>query len=897
MPTETGDPWQSLSQHLDQVLDLAEEQRASWLESLQGRDPEMAGLVSAALAARDREGFAGFLEGAPPLPLEDLAKATLIGRQVGAYVIDAEIGRGGMGSVWRAHRIDGLYEGTVAVKFVHAAWIGRAGEQRFRIEGNLLGRLDHANIARLIDAGMLEGAQPYLILEYVEGEPIDSYCEREMLGLEQRVNLFLGVLAAVEHAHTHLIVHRDIKPSNIFVGRGGVVKLLDFGIAKLLQDETAAATPTLSNAVPLTPQYAAPEQLLGKPVTTVTDVYSLGLVLYTLLTGAHPIAGENISSVDFMRAVLTEEPARASAVAVVPTIRRRSLEGDLDNILRKALKKDPKERYASVGAFAEDLRRFLTHEPVQARADTIPYRVSKFVRRHRGGVVSALLVALGLIGTSAVALWQLYQANLERDISQGEMRRTRGLAELNSFMLSESTLHAPPQETRERLDRAVDFVEHNYQGEKDVMASLLFGLGSNYVDIGEADLASKTTAKGDAIVEHLDDIYMKAESGCRRAHDFAMAHDLPTARVRLAKAMQTMGHLHVIAPGLRANCGTAGALIAQADGDYANATVNIRAVLASLEQEQAYASNSWVAAQNDLARTQYMAGDFRGAWNSDSVNLRVAKERGLTDSGRYFAMASVGCNTLRHGGQPLQSRSFVDSIRDDVRREVANAELPFFLVGCRALAELVMDLPNPPVAALARAASTAKSAGMASMANTFGSALVDEAVKRGDLAAAESGWAQWAPDEKKMLDAKERGPDVVRLLLLHANLDIAHGQSSEALQRIDQAADLIAARHQPSNSDSRDIEMLRIRATFVSHQFAAAIRHAQAALEIARSSAIDPQSSAWIGEALLWRARAEAALGDKAKAKATAREALPHLEQNMDPASDLIAGARDLVAT
>jgi serine/threonine protein kinase len=394
MPTESNEKWHSLSRLLDQVLDLEEPERARWLESLAKSDPEMAEMISAALAAKQREGFKGFLSGSA-IDLKEIGESTLVGRRVGPCVIDAEIGRGGMGSVWKAHRTDGLYEGLVAIKLVHAAWIGSAGEQRFRVEGSLLGRLDHPNIARLIDAGVLVGTQPYLILEHIEGDPIDVYCDREKLGLEARINLFLGVLAAVANAHSHLIVHRDIKPSNIFVTGGGSVKLLDFGIAKLLQGEGQAA-PTQSSAVPLTPQYAAPEQLLGKAVTTATDVYSLGLVLYELLTGAHPIAKGTRSSAELMRAILTEEPLRASAASIVPTIRRRALEGDLDNILSKALKKDPRERYASVGAFADDLKRFLTHEPVQARADTIPYRVSKFVRRHRGGVLSALLATLAL---------------------------------------------------------------------------------------------------------------------------------------------------------------------------------------------------------------------------------------------------------------------------------------------------------------------------------------------------------------------------------------------------------------------------------------------------------------------------------------------------------------------
>jgi tetratricopeptide (TPR) repeat protein len=513
-------------------------------------------------------------------------------------------------------------------------------------------------------------------------------------------------------------------------------------------------------------------------------------------------------------------------------------------------------------------------------------------------VLSALLVAIGLIGTSAVALWQLYQANEERDISRGETRRARGMGELNTFMLTESTANSPPEEIRKRLDHAVEFVERNFQGEQDVMANLLFGLGANYLDMGEAELGAKTTAKGEAIVERLNnDPYMQTEVGCRRARDFALAHHLPEARARLATARERMRHLHVIQPGLKVVCGTAGALIGQADGDYAHAIRDLRSVLSSLEKGEAYGSNSWVAAQNDLARTLYMAGDFRGAWEADGANLRMVKDHAQTDSSRYFAIASVGCNALRNGGQPQQSRNFVDSILADVRRDVPDAELPFFLVGCRALAELAMEQPNASVAALADAGRKAQSAGMVSMASVFRTATIHEAIQRGDLAGADAGWMELAPSEEKMLKDNERGAELVRLLLLQADLELAREQYAQAAQRIDQAAALIAARSQPMNSDARDVEMLRTRLAFASRAFRETKQHAQAALELAKAGAIDPQSSAWIGVALLWRARAEAALGDTEKAKATVREAVPHLEKNMDPRSATLAAARELAST
>jgi eukaryotic-like serine/threonine-protein kinase len=217
MKSVTPDQWRSISAYLDQALELEEPARAELLAALAQNDPALAALLSSVLAEREKKAFSQFLADVAPIPLDDIRHATLVGRHVGPYVIEAEIGRGGMGSVWRARRADGRFEGNVAIKFVHAAWIGRIGEQRFLSEGKLLGRLDHPHVARLLDAGVLEATQPYLVLEYVDGAPIDEYCEHRSLGAEARIRLFLDVLDAVSHAHRNLIVHRDLKPSNIFV--------------------------------------------------------------------------------------------------------------------------------------------------------------------------------------------------------------------------------------------------------------------------------------------------------------------------------------------------------------------------------------------------------------------------------------------------------------------------------------------------------------------------------------------------------------------------------------------------------------------------------------------------------------------------------------------------------
>lgn len=284
MPDIIEARWQRLGELLDHALGLTDPgERAQWLAALEQQDPDMAAQVARMLAVQAREGYSEFLAAPLSIPGELPATASLVGRVVGPYLLEAEIGRGGMASVWRARRADGRVSGFVTIKFLHAAWLGRDGETRFRQEGNLFARLDHPNIARLIDAGILDDIYPYLVIEYVDGLPIDEYCEREHLGIEARLQLFQATLSAVAHVHSHLIVHRDIKPSNVFVTFGGIIKLLDFGIAKLLDDGDDSAPRTKTSLRALTPQYAAPEQLLGQPVTTQTDVYALGLVLYLLL--------------------------------------------------------------------------------------------------------------------------------------------------------------------------------------------------------------------------------------------------------------------------------------------------------------------------------------------------------------------------------------------------------------------------------------------------------------------------------------------------------------------------------------------------------------------------------------------------------------------------------------
>jgi hypothetical protein len=586
MPATPDAQWQSLSEHLDRVLDLSETQRAQYLTDLAWCDPEAAARVAQMLGTLSQNAFSDFLMASPPHPGAEFVETTLIGRTVGAYVIDAQIGRGGMGSVWRAHRADGRFEGNVAVKFIHSAWMGGAVEQRFRLEGNVLGQLNHANIARLIDAGVLDDKLPFLVLEYVEGEPIDAYCTRQNLDVEARVTLFLAVLAAVGHAHSHLVVHRDIKPANIFVTRDGTVKLLDFGIAKLLGDATNAAVLTQTSSTALTPQYAAPEQLLGEPVTTATDVYALGLVLYVLLTGRHPIAIETLSSAEFIRMAVTEDTPYASILATIPGISRRLLEGDLDNILSKALKKSSAERYASVDAFADDLRRYLTHEAVHARPDSAAYRIGKFVRRHRAGVAVSTIAAVILIGATVATYLQKVEADRQREEAQAAAQRADSSYRFLSQMVEEIGSEQGALSPTQILDRGMYLLDQQPDANSDSMVDKLRQMATFYADLYDTQKELEVFTRAETLARRLGYTEGLIAVECDLIDTELTLDHRDNAQARLAEAQQLIAGLRRPAPRLRAMVEEQAAAIESANGHNEAAVTRAERALNLLRADQ-----------------------------------------------------------------------------------------------------------------------------------------------------------------------------------------------------------------------------------------------------------------------------------------------------------------------
>jgi serine/threonine-protein kinase len=659
MANISTEEWRALSECLDQVLDLDESAQDAWLSQLRSKDPGMADRVMQVITARQQAGFSTFMASAPLLSVQETQAVTLIGRRVGAYEIEAEIGRGGMGSVWRARRADGRYQGTVAIKFVHALWIGPTGEHRFQIEGNVLSRLDHPHIARLLNAGILDAAQPYLVLEYIEGKSIDAYCAGHQLGVESRVRLFMDVLAAVAHAHGQLIVHRDIKPANVFVTRDGVVKLLDFGIAKLLDNEDDPHAATRSD-VALTPQYAAPEQLLGQPISTATDVYALGLLLYVLLTGTHPVPGGSRSNAELINAVVTEVPPQASAVAAVETVSSDSLEGDLDNILHKALKKEPKERYASAAAFADDLQRFLTHQPVHARADTLRYRTQKFVRRHRGGVTAALLSTTAIIAGFIGTVWQAHRA--EENALQAERARGRALEQLRfseasneflSSMLEEGS--DKPFTTPELLARGEGIVNGQFKDDPALHARLLLTLADLYAQNQEKSKARALFLSAQAAARQVPDEGLKIEIDCGLAMEDADQNEFDKAigalNVAIRRAQQTVDLDRTILATCLDDRGQA----FRVSGNLIAAKSDAIAALAALGTARPGQITLELSARTALAQAESMLGDHAEAVQEYD---RAIKE--LTRMGRGETAFAVGLLNemgiaLAKSGQWLQA--------------------------------------------------------------------------------------------------------------------------------------------------------------------------------------------------------------------------------------------------
>ncbi len=487
-----SDEWHKIKEIFNATIDLSEVERAKILDTC---DENLRREVKKLIEANDEaEDF--IVE--PALVdiglVEEDEVDFYVGKQIDSYKILQEIGHGGMGTVYLASRADESFDKKVAIKLIKRGMDTSSVLKRFMMERQILAQLEHPNIALLLDGGTTEDGLPYFVMEYVEGLPVTRFCALHQFSIEERLKIFQSICSAVAYAHQNLVVHRDLKPSNILVTEDGTPKLLDFGIAKLLNPDwslnTAEATATMFRA--MTPEYASPEQLRGLPITTTSDVYSLGVVLYELLTGTRPFKFESLQPEEVAKIVFTTEPIRPSSVAFSPLSfvlspssvelnqttlpytqitnnkgqktknegenpkskiqNLKSLRGDLDNIILKALRKEPERRYQSVQEFAEDIRRHLVGLPVNAMADTSFYRLNKFVKRHYVGVFTSLFVTLILLSATIITAWQAVIARREQTKAEMRFNQVRELANIVLFDYHDKIKELPGTvELREKL--------------------------------------------------------------------------------------------------------------------------------------------------------------------------------------------------------------------------------------------------------------------------------------------------------------------------------------------------------------------------------------------------------------------------------------------------------------
>jgi eukaryotic-like serine/threonine-protein kinase len=488
---DPADRWQRIDELFYAALEVDPCARPAFLSQQCGTDQELLNEVESLLNSSDKS--VQFARAAvSQVARQQSGELPNAGRRVGAYQLLRLLGEGGMGAVYLATRADEAYEQEVAIKLMHPGFGPSQGILlRFSGERQILANLNHSGIARLLDGGMTSAGVPYLVMEYVDGVRIDDYCRNHNSSIDDRLKLFRKVCAAVEYAHKHLVVHRDIKPGNILVTTDGEPKLLDFGIAKLLDTETGCQTTQTSERF-MTPDYASPEQMCGNQITTATDVYALGVVLFELLTGRRPFQLHNKSPMEVAQIVCSEDPQAPSRVVAGDSnaddhAAARRLRGDLDNIVLMAMRKEPSLRYTSVAALSEDVQRYLTGHSVQARTGTWRYRGGKFVRRHKAAVAIAILGALALIGFSTGMGLLAHRATEQRRIADQQRLAAQREADFLAGIFDAATPESAkgsPVTSRELLDQSAKRIDKELAGAPDVQATLLYNLGDAYEQLG-----------------------------------------------------------------------------------------------------------------------------------------------------------------------------------------------------------------------------------------------------------------------------------------------------------------------------------------------------------------------------------------------------------------------------
>ena len=854
--------WEALSPLLDELLALEAPARAARLDAIRRDQPAVADDLADLLAQHADVEREGFLEGGLLRPAPE---PTLAGQAVGNYTIDRLIGEGGMGSVWLAHRSDGLYEARVAIKLLNPALLGPGGLERFRREGRALGRLTHPNSARLIDAGVTSAGQPYLVLEYVEGQTIAAWCDARSLDAEAKVRLFLSVLTAVTHAHAKLILHRDLKPSNILVTSDGQAKLVDFGIAKLLDDGEPGAAPAGVTKVAghaFTPEYAAPEQVQGGEVSVATDVYALGVLLYVLLTGRHPTAGGDTSPVDRLRAIVETDPARS-----------RELRGDLGTIVLKALKKSPAERYQAAEAFAEDLRRFLAHKPVSARPDSFAYRAGKFVARNRLAVAMTAIVFVTLVAVSAVAVWQAVEATKQRDRALSLAMRNSAVIDFVTDVFTEVAPADEPVHVADLLDRSQEIL----LGEESIpehRAAILGTLSGYYLSSGKPARADELLARSLELTKATTDKELRAVLLCENAYAASLLGRLDEAKAMIDEGLALSRDEPVAAVRCLRNRG----FIAQNTYDAQGALEYARLAQERLKEYPVPKPDVEAHILADIGAAHYLAGRNADAERSYAEAMDRLTRLGRGDSPSAFFLRNNWGAASNASGDPRRALEQYDAaIRIATERSIGGEPPPYLLLN-RASALSALGRYDEALPAYQLALDAAEKSGNVAVRTGTYAYRANTCLLMGDIPRAERELAVVAPEVGKSVPADS--VPAMTILQVQARVDAARGRQPEAIAGFTKVIEFFDGRQMTVAPLVRAL-VARGEAQLAAGNLDAAMADGQRALEVSRNLQGEKPHSSLTGLSLLLLARVDESRGEQAAARAKATDAATQLTETL----------------
>jgi serine/threonine protein kinase len=886
MPAFDSEQWSRLSPLLDELLELDKTARATRLVGLRLADAALAATLAALLADVETIRHECFLEGsALHTPIDDVA----IGRVVGAYTLERELGVGGMGSVWLARRSDGRFDGVAAVKLPHIGLLSGGGAERFAREALLLGRLAHPNIAALLDAGVAADGQPYLIIESVEGETIDRWCDGRSASVETRLRLFLDVLAAVAHAHHRLVLHRDLKPGNILVTAEGRVKLLDFGIAKLLEADGESPQPTMPV---FTPDYAAPEQLQGGELTTATDVYALGVLLYELLCGVHPTASATKSRLERMRAVVETDAPRLSMAAarglstvaermsMTPARAARRLRGDLDNIVAKALKKAPGERYPTAAAMADDLRRHLDGIPVSAAPDTIGYRASKFVSRHRLSVGAASATLLVLLAGVAATSWQAYEARRERDEARHQAERALAHGELVNLMLGAMGSGDRPLTQRQILDEAVRLVDQKFGDKPAIAVELLLPIAGQYQTLGDVEKDYEVMRRAATFAAASGDANVVALVACDTVNTHLAAGRPEQAREQLLIGMQALKESAHPRLSVETDCLTAAAVLDRSQGDLGRALERVSLAVQRAEAAGDTGGNTYSSMLSLKGLLQEETGDLPSALVTQErlIALNVAADRTLDALATRRNVAIV----MMDMGEYAVAKATVDDVLAHWPGSAADPVPPYLQLTQAMLLLRFDDFggAGQVLAAMRRSTEVHAEPALRRWIDLFDA---QAAIGLGHLDDADRLLREVQASPVRM-SARYRvvTPATVRSMLL-----LARGDAAAASQLVEEEV-LRLDPKKPGDAIARASSLRAAsRIALASGDARRAEAHATDAVAAARNLARDATRSADVGESLLLLAQAQQALGRQSEAVDSATRAAAALTAGLSASHPL----------